>query len=190
MNRNIVLSTLAVMLAACSQAPEQQAAEKAPATARSEAAVKAEMAKVARLAAGQWETTTTVTRLDIPGMPANVRDEVNRQMNRVTTVSHCVTEADSEINAQELFRKSAEGMCDYDRFTMSDGRIDAAMTCAGGEGGGTTNVTMRGAYTPNDYRVDMTMQASMPKMPGGGMTMAAMSTGKRIGDCTDRQNGG
>lgn len=180
MRRYAPLALCLLALAACSKAPEQKAAD----TPVANADVKADIVKAATFMAGKWEHSTTITALDAPGMPPQVKDAMNKAMKRTVTSTDCITKEQAEKNAEEMFKKSAEGMCKYQRFSMSGGQINAAMTCEGGEGGGTTDVTMTGVYTADSYKTQLKMNASMPKMPGGAMSMSATGTGRRIGECS------
>lgn len=127
------------------------------------------------LYAGMWEQTSTITNAEMPGAPPDVAATMHGQ---VTTTSYCVTAEDMAERPATLFNLRAE--CAYDTFTMRDGRIEAAGSCAGPGGQGRMTLSGSGAYSATDYHA--TSLISM-NFPGGEMRIEADTTGRRIGDC-------
>ena len=76
--------------------------------------------------------------------------------------------------------------CRYDHFTMSGGKIDAAMKCTGN--GATRTMTMQGNYSPDHYHMAIASTGSGAG-PAGGMSMKMEMDAKRTGACTGKEDG-
>lgn len=170
MNRFALLTFF--VLAACSKSPEEKA--------KDPAAMKAEVAEATKFMAGQWDTTVEVTEASMPGMPPEMLKQMTSQKR---TISHCMTKEEAEKSAEEMFKKQGDGTCSYQRFSMAGGKIDAMLTCSGGDKGGKSEIAMSGTYTADSYQTATEMKITNAQMPGGAMTMKAKSSGKRTGDC-------
>lgn len=176
MNR---LLFLILPLAACQQGADNDSAAADPAAA-------AKAARAAQpFAAGQWESTTTISTVEMAGVPAGAMD---RMAGTETKVSYCMTPEQAAQSPQDMLSKSARGTCDYERFDMAGGRIDARMRCAGGEAGGTSVVEMNGTYASDRYEMAMEMTVTAPGMPGD-MVMKASTVGRRTGACAEGSEG-
>lgn len=128
---------------------------------------------------GEWQMTTRITAVDMPGAPP----ELTKAMaGRETVVKHCMTREEAERSPGDLFRKSAEGKCTYERFEMDGGKVDAKMQCQGARPGETMQTEMSGAYSRDTYKTEMKMTVSVPGSEGP-MTMEATTEGKRLGAC-------
>lgn len=173
------LLLLLLPLAACQQSPDGDDAANDPAAA----------AKAAQAAppfeAGQWETTTTISSVEMAGIPDGALDKMT---GTETKVSYCMSPEQAAQSPQDLLSKSAQGKCTYERFEMSGGEIDARMQCAG-EQGGTSTIEMTGTYAGDRYQSEMAMTVSSPAMPGE-MVMKASATGRRTGDCDPAASAG
>jgi hypothetical protein len=105
---------------------------------------------------------------------------MKKTMARTDSSESCLTEADVR-KPKEGFFAGANKNCTYDHFTMAGGTIDAAMTCK--DGGATSTMTIKGSYSPDNYRATSTMALKNSASPGG-MTIKASVDAKRIGDCS------
>lgn len=60
--------------------------------------------------AGRWETTMKVTKMEIPGMPAEMQDMMKQQMGAVTSSFSCLTPEQAAKPKEDFFTPgSAEG---------------------------------------------------------------------------------
>lgn len=160
-----------LLLAACSKPASQDAAT------LTAAAVAAE-AKKLRLEPGLWETTTLITALAVPGLSA---DAAKAATGTRTTTSNCVTPAQAAKPSAEFLSGASDGNCTYQRFSMANARIDAAMTCRPAAAPGAIAMTLDGGYSPTAFTLGMAVRTDLPG--DGDMTMRATVTGKRTGDC-------
>ena len=79
--------------------------------------------------------------------------------------------------ARGLFSEG-NGACEYSKFSMSGGRINAVLQCKGPQG--TTQLTMLGTYDATSYATTNILVIGGPQ---GSMRMTTRMTGKRVGDC-------
>lgn len=167
-------ATLALLLVACSKQPE--AGEKL-----TDAKVAAEAGKL-RLQPGQWETTTLIDAINVSGMPA---DAMKAATGTRTTTSNCVTPAQAARPDANILSGTKDGNCTYQRFSMANAKIDAAMTCSPPGIPGTMAMTLAGGYSPTAFDMGMDMKSDMPG--NMALTMKATVSGKRVGACSANQ---
>jgi len=131
---------------------------------------------------GKWQTKINVLDVDIPGMPPQVAQQMKQTMANVQGHSYdtCLTEADVKRPKEDFFA-GKNNDCRYDHFTMSGGKIDAALRCEA-KSSGTMNMTINGTYSRDSYEATMAMD--MSGGPKGGMKMRSHSESHRIGACS------
>lgn len=117
---------------------------------------------------GMWETTSQMTSMEMPGMPAEMKQAM---AGKAQTFRYCVRAEDVAKAPERLFQGS-DGRCRYTQFKMTGGSLNAVMQCQGGMTG-----RMTGTFTPTSYAATNDMAMS------GGMKMTSRVTGRRVGDC-------
>ena len=134
---------------------------------------------------GMWKVEGKTTGVDLAspsGVPAAMTDMIrNRIMSRpAQDHSQCVT-AEDFASAPERLVKSSESRCEYERFDLSGGRIDAVAACDFPQGG-SGRMEMSGSYSTDRYEATsvLTVQAG----PLGAMTITTETTGTRVGPCS------
>ena len=152
----------------------------APAAGASEGAAQADAvaASGVKPRAGRWETKLDMTSFEVPGMPANVKDTVAKQMREAGVVISCLTPEQAARNDGQFFGPR-QGNCDYANVSIAGGKVAGKMTCT--QNGMKQTVDMRGTYGAEAYDMAMDMQGDMG---GQKMTMVMHVTGKRTGECT------
>lgn len=181
MRHAVVLITCFAALAACNKGPDVNVKN---------ASVGEVAEKVREAAAGQtlvepgrWESKVTVLDVEAPGLPPQFAQQMKQTVGKVQggTVTTCLTEADIKKPREDFFAGRSKN-CRYDHFTMSGGTIDAKMSCATGDSGGTMNMTVNGTYSPDSYEATMAMDTA-----GGGrmsgMKMKSHTESHRVGEC-------
>lgn len=126
---------------------------------------------------GRWESQFKIESMDMPGMPPQAREMMQRQMASAKSHFTCLTPEQADRPNAEFFQKGATG-CTYDHFTMADGKLDAEMTCK--RGPGTAKMTMLGSYSADSYDVKVT---SASAMQGETMKMVMSIASNRVGEC-------
>lgn len=132
---------------------------------------------------GLYRSSVRLLALTAPGLPPEAVARMKEGMaRRGEGATACVTPADAARGYEDRIRKLAgRPDCRLVRYSAAGGRLDAALSCAGREGGEAV-LTMKGTMTPVSSTVEMSVRQSGPQVPGGlAMTMQVRS--ERIGDC-------
>jgi len=126
---------------------------------------------------GEWEMTTTVTRMNVTGMPAGM----NAPMPPAQTARNCLTPEEA-AQASENFLSETTGAgegCTAENSSMSGGRIQATVQCTRPEG--RVRMTMNGTYSATTLDMTQRVQTSAPG--GQNVEMEARISGRRVGEC-------
>ena len=127
--------------------------------------------------AGQWETSSEVTRLTQHDSGA---PEIDTPAGTTASFTSCLTEADRKKPAATLFA-GAEAQCQYDNFYMSRGRMNATMKCRLPGVEGEVVASVEGSHDADSFEGTMTTSTQLAGT--GDVTVDAKLTGRRIGDC-------
>jgi hypothetical protein len=130
---------------------------------------------------GKWQTSVSVLDIDMPGMPPQMQRQMKQSMASMKEhrFESCLTEADVKRPKEDFFA-GKNNECRYDHFTMSGGKIDAAMRCDGKPSGAMT-MTINGTYSRDSWEATTAMEMSGPE---GAMKMRSKSESHRVGECT------
>ncbi|GAB5350086.1 DUF3617 domain-containing protein [Alteriqipengyuania sp. 357] len=133
-----------------------------------------------KMRAGQWENTIEFTELDMPGVPASVKEMIAGQMGQSITTTSCITQEEADQPDAGFFGGDKKDNCTYDEFDRSGDSLTLRMTCAG-DNGGTAKIAMDGAFDEDNFT--LTMDSTITGTETGEVTMKGKVTGTRIGDC-------
>lgn len=167
-------------LAACNRGP--QVHEENASVDEVAAEVRKATGGASFIRAGEWKSSGTIEEMSIPGMSDADSARMKQAMAKsgIHEFSTCLTEEDVKQPEGKFF--TGNDQCRYDHFTMSGGKIDAAMRCEA-QGGASQVMTMKGNYSPDSYSMRMEMKtAGAPGAPGE-MTMRMRVDSKRVGAC-------
>ena len=134
------------------------------------------------LQAGEWTMTTTMTDIEMPGMPEEMVAQMREQMgDQAETSTRCITEEEAADPGANLFApEDASEDCDFSESTVEGGVINIAGTCEAPNGQGNATMAIEGTYTAT------TMEAELSVNVEGGpmeMTMSGTMNAERTGDC-------
>ena len=126
--------------------------------------------------AGQWETTTEVTRLTKldEGAPA-----IDTPAGTKASFTSCIAEADRKKPAPDLFA-GEKAECEYKDFYMARGRMNATMSCQL-PGVGEVLSSVEGSNDPASF--EGTISSTSRLAGSGDVRIDAKISGRRIGDC-------
>ncbi|MBA2934116.1 DUF3617 family protein [Sphingomonas sp. CGMCC 1.13654] len=130
------------------------------------------------LTPGAWEETV-VFALDSVNGSADLAARMGKALPTPQPRQSCLTARDLQ-NPQGLFLAGAEQSCRFRRFTMADGKIDAAGDCSDGRGQA-MHVEGGGSYTPTGYDFTFTGTGQVGKL---ALIFRGRDSGRRIGVCT------
>lgn len=171
--RSLTILAAAMLAAGCSGEEEAAKGEGAPASV-AEAAKQAE-AQGLRPQPGLYKTTLTMTGLDIPGLPEDMK---GHGAGLVRTLESCLTAAEVDKGFEVLLKRGQDGVCTFETFALKDGAFQGMLVCKAQ--GATTRTAMEG--TAKATGADFT---AATKMDFGGMagTMNVSGQLQRTGDC-------
>lgn len=129
--------------------------------------------------AGQWESTMKIEKLEMKGLPPEAASAMQKQMGMAQTFATCLTPEEAEKPNAGFFQGNKGTDCQYEKFSMAGGAIDAVLTCK--QGGQSQHMTMKGKYAEDSYDIRITSDGEA--QPGMPMSMAMTISSKRTGEC-------
>jgi hypothetical protein len=171
---NRALFALPLALAACQQQPQPTVAEQN----RHRADVVAATSDPGAFRAGRWETKTEIGSVSNSGLNAQGRAELVAQES---ALDQCLPTDEVRRPDANFFAGGDGSECQYTRFAMANGQLDATMSCTATPG--TITLALAGTYTPTRYALDAT--ATNSGTPGAPMTTTARLSGTWLGPCGD-----
>lgn len=160
-----------------------------PPQPKSAAAVLSEAGKLEKPEPGQYQTTVKLLEFSVPGLPQSQADKLKSMMGTNIgdqSSSYCLTAEDADKGFEDMIRKLSEGRggltCEFARFDVNGGKIDAEMTCKGAQGMQSA-ITLNGTATPQSTSMRMAMTQSAAMLPGGEVRMDLQLDSRRIGEC-------
>jgi hypothetical protein len=176
MKQMIMAAAGAVLMAGCSGGGDAGAdADGNGEVTLKEAATQAE-AEGLRPEPGQYKAVITMTGIDVPGMPPEMK---GHGAGLTRTVEYCLTQEEVDKGFEEMMKRGQNGECSYESFSLADGKMDAVMVCKTPEG--SARMTMNGTATPTTSDFTATMAMNFDGAVEGTMNFAAKH--ERIGDC-------
>lgn len=178
--RHAALAPLAcLLLVACGSGNSVDARNESPGAVAEKVAASGMMPRP-----GRWQGDFRVEKVEIPGMPPQSAEQMNKSMGMDRTYFTCLTPEQAAKPDARFFQKAAEG-CTYDRFTMAGGKIDAVMTCR--PGAGPTRMTMNGTYDADNYNLKISGSGEVAQ--GMAMNISMAVTSRRVGECNGTEEG-
>lgn len=182
MNRALIAAVSLLALASCGSNDEE------PAVPRTADEVIAEAGKLEQPLPGRYETKVNVIDFMVPGLPKAQAEQMKSMMGRANREgsSYCLTPEEAKKGFEESIRKMTEGTgqmkCEFDRFAVDGGKLDAALTCSAPQGM-TSDIALDGTTSAEASTMHMEMTQRAKMIPGGEMRMEMRMTSRRIGDC-------
>jgi hypothetical protein len=142
--------------------------------------------KKAEFNPGQYEKTTEFVDITFdesklpPEQKKFIIPTIESMRGQKFTEKRCMTPEEAKDPREEFFLIQDGQQCEYERYSLSGGKIDLAMNCASADGDG-GKVTAKGSFTDESYTMDMTMATTSPEQ--GDVVITAKTSAKRIGEC-------
>lgn len=174
-----LLALSAAALAACGQSASDSAEGGAAAAGKDALANAAEVAF--QMQPGKYRTTVTINKIEIPGMPGGMGDQMKAMLSKAANHESCVSSEQAARGIEIMKEQMARGQCQFDKFEASGGKLDSVFTCKTAEG-----MEMRAASTGTYSDTGSTVSAKGEMTGPGGVQMRVEQTmvTERIGDCS------
>lgn len=163
----------AALLAGCSDGATDADGDGAITAGEVAAKANAEMVKPEP---GLYKATITMTGVDIPGMPPEMK---NHGAGMTTTVEECLTAEDASKGFEELVTQGQQGECTFEKFDVNGGKMDGVLVCKTPQG--ESRMTMSGTTTRTSSEFTASTKINFEGMGEGTMNFTAKN--ERIGDC-------
>lgn len=180
MRRIAILVAATALLAGCGDSGGADANGDGEITAE-EMAAEAASGPSMQMEPGQWEMKMDFDQVDIPGLSADMKDMMMKQMSSGMTFNHCLTQDDVEKPNADFFGGDDNGDCTYQEFDRSGNTMKIRMTCTPDQGV-TSTIAMDGEFSGDSFT--MNMDNTTTGNPMGDMVMKGTMSGRRIGDCS------
>lgn len=172
-------AALALPLAACNSGPEVSATNATQAEVQEKVAAAGGTGVM--IQPGRWEGQLTMHEIDMPGLPAEAKEQMKARMGAAQGFVSCVTEEDVKEQKAFFTGDERDKSCKYDRFTLGGGKLDAQMNCDRGPEGKMA-ISMAGTYSADAYHMEMSSK-TQGAGPMGAMNMKMSVDAKRVGVC-------
>jgi Protein of unknown function (DUF3617) len=178
MTRIPSLALALTALAACTQPQNQQ--QQASVADQNDARADAVGAQADpnMLVAGRWETKTAIGSVSNSGLTEQGKREVAAQES---ALDQCLEPDEVRRPDANFFAGGDTSECEYTKFAMANGKLDAVMSCTATPG--TITMTLSGRYTPTRY--SLSASATTGGTPDAPMTTTAKLNGTWLGPCGD-----
>jgi Protein of unknown function (DUF3617) len=131
---------------------------------------------------GNWKTTMTMTKFDIPGAPPAVAEQAKAMLGKGQTTEACMSAAQAKLGVRDVTSSMQQGDCKMGDFTQGGGKMGGTMVCSGGPMG-KTSMKMDGTYSPETIGMTMSGEVADDKLPGGKANIELTFKSERIGEC-------
>ncbi|MES2781616.1 MAG: DUF3617 domain-containing protein [Pseudomonadota bacterium] len=178
MRKFLLLSAAALAVSACSN----KGADTDGDGKISDAEATTEMADGGAMAMkpGLWEVKIGFDKIEAPGAPAGMQDQIKAQMGQGVTQRSCLTQAQAEKPGMEFFGAPPEANCTFDDLDRSTDGVKVSMTCKP-TGPIVVKSKMDGKFNAETYT--MNIEQNTEGTPMGAVKMTGKIEGKRVGDC-------
>lgn len=171
----VVLAALA--LAGCGQSATDKAAEGGSSADPAKAA--AEMAF--QFQPGKYRTTVEFGKVEMPGMPPAMVEQMKAMMTRTTSSEYCVSPDQAAKGMDVMKEQMGKGQCQFEKFEARGGTVESVFSCQTGQGMNLRSAS-KGSYSKTGSQVAVTSDMTIPG--GKSMHLEQTVTMERIGDCT------
>jgi len=180
MRHVLLIAVAAATLGACNREPKVDAKDATP----EEVAAKVKEAGMDQITIrpGLWQSKVTINKVEVPGAPPEMAAAMQGKTSEERT--YCLTPEEAKKPNENFFAGNRDE-CRYDHFTMSGGKIDAAMRCTHEQM--TQQIDFAGSYTPDAYQMAMDTKVAGGPREMAGMSMSMRVESKRVGECSAKQ---
>lgn len=134
------------------------------------------------LTAGNWKSTMTITKFEVPGAPAAVAQQASAMVGKPQSTEACMNPAQAKLGVRDFSSSMQKGDCKMEDYKQGGGKMSGRMVCTGG-GFGAPSMAMEGTYTKEKVSMTLSGEVTEAKIPGGKANIEMSLSSERIGDC-------
>ena len=156
-----------------------------PGAPTSEEDIAAEGAKLTKPLPGRYTSITELVDYQLRGASPQDADRLKQEMSAMTgqSRSYCLTEREAEKGFEDMWRRSQEGECRFERFEVDGDKLSATMNCTTPQGV-ISRVAMEGASAAESSHMRLTIEQQTRAVPGKTVKMVLEIDNLREGDCS------
>lgn len=132
--------------------------------------------------AGNWVNEVELVKLDVPGMPAEMKDGMTQMMASAANSNFCLTPEEAEKSDLDSLLNSSGGggECTWTKKDVNGANVDVVGSCT--QGGQKADLAMKGTLESKRSDITITTKAQLPD--GKQMEMVMRVKSKHTGACT------
>lgn len=134
------------------------------------------------LVAGNWKTTMSMTKFEIPGAPPAVAEQTKAMLGKPQSTEACMGAAQAKAGIRDFSSSMQQGDCKMEDFTQGGGKMSGKMLCSNSSMGATT-MQMNGSYSGEKVEMTLAGDVNDSKLPGGKASLEMTIKSERTGDC-------
>ncbi len=115
------------------------------------------------------------------GMPEELQGMMGKSMNQ--SMERCMTQEEADRGFGQPPEDLDDEACKMDKYTLSDGELEMAVSCKGEGEQGNMQMTAKGSVSPTEQDLTVTTTGNMGPMGEATVTMKMKQ--ERIGDCDE-----
>lgn len=135
------------------------------------------------LTPGNWKSTMSMSKFDIPGAPPEVAARAKAMLGQSQSTDMCMSAAQAKLGVRDMSSSMQKGDCKMEDFTQGSGKMAGTMVCTGTTGFGAPKMAMSGTYTAEKVSMTLSGEVSDAKLPGGKANIELTINSERTGDC-------
>lgn len=129
---------------------------------------------------GQYRTTIAIGKVEIPGVPAALAEQMKTAMSKAISREHCISPEQATKGVEAMKQHMGQGKCQFESFSARGGTVDSVFTCQNGADMALRS-TSHGTYTATGSQV--AAKAEMNGTGGKVVRIEQTMTTERIGAC-------
>lgn len=131
---------------------------------------------------GNWKSTMSMTKFEIPGAPIAMAQNAKAMLGKGQSIDSCITPEMAKAGVKEMSSSMQQGDCKMEDFKQGGGKMSGTMQCTN-SAMGATSMTMDGSYTAEKVNMTLSGELADAKLPGGKATIEMTINSERTGDC-------
>jgi hypothetical protein len=116
------------------------------------------------LTPGNWKSTMTMTKFDIPGAPIAMAQNAKAMLGKAQSTDACMTPEMANAGVKDMSSSMQQGDCKMEDYKQSGGKMSGTMKCTSSAMGATA-MKMNGTYSAEKVGMTLSGEISDSKLP-------------------------